>query len=58
MPFILEQYATWLDGRGDLPWPAAPTIERPKAKAHLKCVTHIRAVTFSVYGTLLTIPGG
>jgi FMN phosphatase YigB (HAD superfamily) len=58
MPLSLEQYAKFLDGRGDLLWPAAPAIATPKAKPHLKKLPDIRAVTFSIYGTLVTIPGG
>lgn len=57
MPLTLEQYATYLDTR-DLPWPAAPETERPKAKPHLKRLPGIRAVLWNVYGTLLAIPGG
>jgi FMN phosphatase YigB (HAD superfamily) len=57
MPLTLEQYANYLDTR-DLPWPAPPSIERPKAKPHLVRLPDIRAVTWSVYGTLLTISGG
>lgn len=57
MPLTLEQYATsYLDGRG-LPWPAAPAIDPPKAKPHLKHLP-VRAVLWNVYGTLLAIPGG
>lgn len=58
MPLTLEQYAKWLDGRADLLWPAAPQIERPKAKPHLKQLPRIRVVAFSVYGTLLSLSGG
>ena len=57
MPLTLEQYATYLDTR-DLTWPAAPDVERPKAKPHLKRLRGIRAVLWNVYGTLLAIPGG
>ncbi len=58
MPLSLEQYATFLDGRADLLWPAAPEVKSPKAKPHLKRLSNIRAVTFSVYGTLVAISGG
>ena len=34
MPLTLEQYAAYLDTR-DLPWPAPPEVDRPKAKPHL-----------------------
>jgi hypothetical protein len=58
MPLSLEQYATWLDGRHDLPWPAPPTPEPPNARAHLKHLRGVRAVLWNVYGTLLAIPLG
>ena len=57
MPLTLEQYATYLDTR-DLPWPAPPEVERPKARPHLARLPEVRAVLWSVYGTLLAIPGG
>src|SRR5947209_12391082 len=57
MPLTLEQYASYLDTR-DLPWPAAPDVERPRARPHLKPLPDVRAVTWSVYGTLLSIAGG
>ena len=57
MPLTLEQYATYLDTR-DLPWPAAPTVERPRAKPHLVRLPGIRAVLWNVYGTLLNLAGG
>jgi FMN phosphatase YigB (HAD superfamily) len=57
MPLTLEQYATWLDTR-DLPWPAPPEPEPPRAKPHLKPLPEVRAVTWNVYGTLLAISGG
>jgi FMN phosphatase YigB (HAD superfamily) len=57
MALTLQQYATYLDTR-DLPWPAPPEVERPKAKAHLIRLPEVRAVTWSVYGTLLAISGG
>jgi FMN phosphatase YigB (HAD superfamily) len=58
MALTLEQYATYLDTRQDLSWPAAVAIERPKAKPHLVRLRGIRAVTWSVYGTLLSLAGG
>ncbi len=58
MAMSLEQYAKWLDGRGDLLWPAAPPVEPPKAKPHLKRLDNIAAVTFNVYGTLVSPHGG
>jgi hypothetical protein len=57
MPLSLAQYADYLDTR-DLPWPAAPEIERPKAKPHLTPLPTVRAVTWNIYGTLLAIAGG
>jgi FMN phosphatase YigB (HAD superfamily) len=53
----LEEYADWLDGR-DLLWPAAPQPVRPKATPYLKPLAGIKAVTWGVYGTLLTISEG
>ena len=58
MPLSLEQYATWLDGRKDLLWPAAPEVTAPKAKPHLKQMPEIKVVSFSVYWTLLAITTG
>jgi FMN phosphatase YigB (HAD superfamily) len=57
MPLTLEQYASWLDTR-DLPWPAAPAVERPRARPHLVPLPDVRAVLWSGYGTLLNIAGG
>src|SRR3712207_6689058 len=58
MPLTLAQYADYLDTRADLPWPAAPEAERPKARPHLVKLPQIKAVTWSAYGTLLAIPFG
>ncbi|HLN33242.1 MAG TPA: HAD family hydrolase [Gemmataceae bacterium] len=57
MGLTLQQYADYLDTR-DLTWPAPPEIERPKAKPHLVHLPEVRAVTWSIYGTLLAISGG
>jgi FMN phosphatase YigB (HAD superfamily) len=57
MPLTLAQYAGYLDTR-DLPWPAPPEIKRAKARPFLQRLPHVRAVTWSIYGTLLAIPGG
>src|ERR1043166_1699178 len=57
MPMTLEQYAEYLDTR-DLVWPAPPTPHAPKAKPHLVRMPMVRAVTWSVYGTLLNIFNG
>ena len=51
MALTLQQYASYLDTR-DLPWPAPPVIERPKAKPHLVRLPEVRAVTWNLYGTL------
>jgi FMN phosphatase YigB (HAD superfamily) len=53
----LQEYADWLDER-QLLWPAAPAPVLPKATPYLKPLTDIRAVTWGVYGTLLTISDG
>lgn len=58
MPLTLEQYAQYLDTRGDLSWPAPPEVKPAKAKPHLEWMPDVRAVTWSLYGTLLTISGG
>jgi histidinol phosphatase-like enzyme len=55
MALTLEQYGAWLDGRG-LPWPAPPPIDTPRAKPHLERMPKVRAVLWTVYGTLLSIP--
>jgi FMN phosphatase YigB (HAD superfamily) len=57
MPLTLDQYATYLDTRG-LPWPAAPKAVAAKARPRLKQLDGIRAVLWTVYGTLLAIPEG
>jgi hypothetical protein len=58
MPLTLEEYASYLDTRRDLSWPAPPEVERPKAKPHLVRLPQVRAVLWNVYGTLLAISGG
>src|SRR3954468_9338290 len=58
MPLSLEQYASYLDTREDLPWPAAPKATPVKARPHLTRLAGVRAVLWNVYGTLLAIPGG
>jgi FMN phosphatase YigB (HAD superfamily) len=57
MALTLEQYSAYLDTR-DLPWPAPPSADPPRAKPHVKALPDIRAVMWNVYGTLLAIPGG
>jgi FMN phosphatase YigB (HAD superfamily) len=57
MALTLEQFASYLDTR-DLPWPAAPEIDRPRAKPHLVSLKGIRVVLWNVYGTLLNLYNG
>ena len=57
MSLSLEQYVlSYLDTRG-LPWPAMPKVEAPKARPHLELLP-VKAVLWTVYGTLLAVPGG
>jgi FMN phosphatase YigB (HAD superfamily) len=58
MPLTLEQYAAnYLPTRG-LPWPIAPKIE-PKKKAHAHVTPMpLKAVFWTVYGTLLNVLNG
>lgn len=53
----LPEYIDWLDER-KLLWPVAPRPSPPKATPFLKPLRGIRAVTWDVYGTLLTISEG
>ena len=57
MPLTLEQYADHLDTR-DLPWPAPPPVQQPKAKPHPVRLPDVRVVAWSVYGTLVNISTG
>ncbi|HEY2911336.1 MAG TPA: HAD hydrolase-like protein [Gemmataceae bacterium] len=57
MPLTLEQYVERLGERTDLPWPAPPKIDRPKAKPHLERLP-VKAVMWTVYGTLVAVPQG
>lgn len=57
MALTLEQYAAFLDTR-DLPWPAPPTVQTPKAKPHLVALPEVRLVSWNIYGTLLSIVSG
>lgn len=57
MPMTLEQYVEHL-GTRDLVWPGPPPLQRAKARPHLKRLPQVRAVTWSLYGTLLRIYGG
>lgn len=58
MPLSLEEYASVLDKRPDLPWPAAPRATPVKARPHLVRLPQVRAVLWNIYGTLLAIPQG
>lgn len=57
MPLTLEQYVERLDERTDLPWPAAPKVDAPKAKPHLTQL-RVKAVMWTAYGTLLNVLQG
>src|SRR5438552_4988168 len=57
MPLTLEQYVERLDSRTDLPWPAAPKIDPPKDKPHIVQLP-VKAVMWTVYGTLVAVPQG
>lgn len=57
MALSLEQYAEFLEKRGD-PAPAGPEPEPfPRAKPFVKPLAGIRAVIWSGYGTLMLTPG-
>ncbi|HMP58220.1 MAG TPA: HAD hydrolase-like protein [Gemmatales bacterium] len=58
MPQTLAKYIESLHARKDLLWPEPPAPEPLKAKPHLKPLPSIRAVSWSVYGTLLPLPLG
>jgi FMN phosphatase YigB (HAD superfamily) len=58
MPLSLEQYASYLDTRKDLFWPAEPKVLPVKARPHLEPLPEVRAVLWNVYGTLLAIAEG
>lgn len=57
MAMTLEQYAEFLTTR-DLVWPMPPPPRPPKARPKLTRLPDVRAVTWSVYGTLLNISTG
>ena len=57
MAQTLLEYARWLDGR-DLIWPAPPKFVPASATPAIKPLRGIKAVTWSVYGTLLRISEG
>ena len=58
MALTLQEYASYLDTRSDLSWPAVPEIERRRAKPSLTRLAGVRAVTWNLYGTLVAIGGG
>jgi FMN phosphatase YigB (HAD superfamily) len=53
----LLEYAAWLDDQ-KLLWPAAPKVTPAKAAPALKPLAGIKAVTWGVYGTLISIADG
>lgn len=57
MGLSLREYAAWLTER-KLLWPAAPSTEPAKATPYVGPLAGIKAVTWNVYGTLLTISDG
>lgn len=57
MPLTLERYIASLDTRTDLPWPNAPKVEPVKAKASVPNMK-VKAVLWTVYGTLVAVPQG
>jgi len=54
----LQQYIHWLDVREDLIWPKPPQLQPVKATPSTKPLPGIRAVTWSIYGTLVRIAEG
>jgi FMN phosphatase YigB (HAD superfamily) len=58
MPKTLPEYLDWLDERADLKWPQPAPPVPIKATPYLKPIAGVRAVAWSVYGTLLTIDSG
>lgn len=54
----LSEYVETIHQRPDLIWPQPPAPVPLKATPYLKALPEIRAVTWSVYGTLLTIDQG
>lgn len=57
MSKTLWEYAEWLDER-DLLWPAVPEPDPIKATPYVEELPGVRAVTWSVYGTLLRVADG
>lgn len=58
MPRTLEEYVEWLHSRSDLRWPQPPEVQPLKATPFTRPLPGIRAVAWSVYGTLLRIDTG
>lgn len=58
MPKTLQEYVAWLDNRDDLIWPQPPKLVPVNAKPLLKPVRRVKAVIWSLYGTLLRITDG
>lgn len=54
----LQEYLAWLDQRSELIWPRPPAPKPLKATPYLKPLSGIRAIVWSIYGTLLRIDGG
>ena len=44
MPLTLEEFVERLDERTDLPWPAAPKIDPPRAKPSLEPAGEVRVL--------------
>jgi FMN phosphatase YigB (HAD superfamily) len=57
MAKTLLEYSDWLAER-ELRWPAPPKVEPVHATPSAKPLENIRAVTWSIYGTLLRITDG
>lgn len=57
MSKTLLEYSDWLAER-NLKWPAAPKLQPVSAAPSIKPLENIRAVTWSLYGTLLRITDG
>lgn len=57
MSQTLSEYAEWLEGRG-LTWPKVPKQEPVKASPYSAPLDGIKAITWSIYGTLLHISDG
>ena len=57
MALTLEQYASYLDSKS-FQWPVPIPATSLRAKPHLKSLRGIKAVTWTIYGTLLQINEG